>query len=292
MYPPPFDYVRVETVAEATEQLVEHGYDARILAGGQSLIPMLKLRLVAPTVLVDIASIPELVTFGRDEESFVFGAGVRHYSVADSMDVRVQLPIVAEAAAAIGDQQVRNWGTLGGGFAEADPAGNWGTIALATGAELVAEGPKGARRIEVDDFFVDMYLTAMAPEEMLTQVRIPVPSARSGGAFVKFRRRSGDFATASVAVQLELAPDDTCQAIGIGLGAAATRPLKATAAERLLVGTRLEEAAVAAACNAIDEISEPIADLRGPVYYKKELLKTLFRRALVSATERARGKEA
>lgn len=291
MHPPAFDYRRVETVAEATGQLAEHGEDARVLAGGQSLIPMLKLRLVAPTILLDISHIPELAMFGRDGGSFVFGAGVRHYRVADSTDVQAHLPIVAEAAAAIGDQQVRNWGTVGGGLAEADPAGNWGTIALATDAELVVEGPEGARSIDVRDFFLDMYLTAMEPEEVLTQLRIPVPGARSGSAFIKFRRRSGDFATASVAVQLTLAPDHTCQSIGIGLGAAATHPLKAESAEGLLVGTDLDDSAVASACDAIDDISEPIADLRGPVLYKKELLKTLFRRALALAAERARGAE-
>jgi carbon-monoxide dehydrogenase medium subunit len=246
---------------------------------------------MAPKVLVDINRVSGLDAVRRENGTVVFGPLVRHAQLQRADWLQSTVPLMHDAACAIGDPQVRNWGTLAGALAEADPCGDWATVALALDLQLTAESSAGKRSIAASEFFLDAYTTALEPNELLTEVRLASPPPGSGGAYSKFVRRTGDFAVASAAVQLTLDQDGVCRSIGIGLGGAGTTPLKPAAAESVLLGTRLEEAAVSEACEQIDKVADPVSDVRGPAEYRHALLKTLFRRALDKAVRRQRGQE-
>ena len=287
MIPPSFEYLRPKTVPEAVAMLQQHGDEAKILSGGQSLIPMMKLRLARPGVLIDINRISGL-SYVKEEGGYLkIGGLTREAEMESSPLVRSKYPILLDTAHVIADPQVRNMATVGGNLAHGDPANDHPATMVALGAQVIATGPKGERVIPIEDFFVSLFATALQHEEILTEIRIPVPAARSGGAYFKLERKVGDFATAAVAAQLTLDEKGVCQSVGIGLTNVGPTPVKARKAEEFLRGKKPDESNIAQAAQLAADESTPSPDLRGPVDYKKGLVKELTKRALTRALERA-----
>ena len=287
MIPPSFEYLRPKTIPEAIAFLQQYGDDAKILSGGQSLIPMMKLRLARPGYLVDINRIAG-ISHVKEEGGFLkIGGLTREAELEASPVVRAKYPIIIDTAHVIADPQVRNLATVGGNLAHGDPANDHPATMLALGAQIVATGPKGERVIPVEDFFLSLFSTALQHDEILTEIRIPIPPPRSGGAYFKLERKVGDFATAAVAAQLTLDGNGACQKVGIGLTNVGPTPIKARKAEDFLRGKKLDGSTIAQAGQLAADESEPSADLRGPVEYKKSLVKELTKRALTRAVERA-----
>jgi aerobic carbon-monoxide dehydrogenase medium subunit len=287
MIPPSFEYLRPKTVPEAVTMLQQHGAEAKILSGGQSLIPMMKLRLARPGFLIDINRIAGL-SYVKEEGGYLkIGGLTREAELEASPLLRSKYPILLDTAHVIADPQVRNMATVGGNLAHGDPANDHPATMMALGAQVVATGPKGERVISIENFFLSLFSTALQQEEILTEIRIPVPPARSGGAYLKLERKVGDFATAAVAAQLTLDENGVCQKIGIGLTNVGPTPVKARRAEEFLRGKKLEEANITQAAQFAADESAPSPDLRGPVEYKKGLVKELAKRALTRALERA-----
>ena len=270
---------------EAVELMARYGNDVRPLAGGQSLIPLLKLRLVNPAVIVDLNALPGLSYVRQQDDRLAIGALTCHSDVEDSEIVRRRYAAIGDAVTHIGDAQVRNLGTVGGSLAHGDPSGDWGAVFLALGGELRCVGPSGARLIPASEFFTDMYETARQANEIVTEVRIGSP--RSGGAYLKLERRSGDFAVVGVAVSLALDENDVCVDAGIGLSGVGSTCVKGIGAERILRGSRLNEPAIAEAANSLDAHIDPYTDARAPAEYKRAMAKVFFRRALEVARQRA-----
>ena len=287
MIPPAFEYLRPKTIPEAIAFLQQYGDDAKILSGGQSLIPLMKFRLARPAYIVDINRISGL-SYIKEEVGFLKIGGLTRESDLESSDlIRATYPIILDTAHVIADPQVRNMATVAGNLAHGDPANDHPATMLALGAQVVATGPKGERLIPIEEFFVSLFTTALQPDEIVTEIRIPTPPARSGGAYLKLERKVGDFATAAVAAQVTLDQNGHCQRVGIGLTNVGPTPLKAAQAETLLRGKKadpsnIEQASALAAADA-----QPSSDLRGPAEYKKGLVKELTRRALTRAVERA-----
>jgi len=287
MIPASFEYHRPASISEAATLLTRYGEDAKILSGGQSLIPLMKLRLAAPPHIVDINRIPGLAYLEERNGALRIGALVRETDLENSDLVQARYPVLHDTSRVIGDPVVRNLATVCGNLAHADPANDHPATMLALGAQIVAVGSRGERIIPVDEFFTGPFTTALAPREILTEVRVPLPSLRSGGAYLKLERKVGDFATAGVAVQLTLAPDGVCQRVGIGLTNVGLTPIKAGRAEAALRGARPDEAAIERAARLAAEESEPAEDLRGSEEYKRDLVRVLTARALRKALERA-----
>ena len=288
MIPAAFEYHAPGSLGEATALLARLGEDAKVLSGGQSLIPLMKLRLAGPRHLVDINGIPDLA-YIREADGFLrIGGLTRESDLEESELVRTRYPLLHDTCRVIADPLVRNLATIGGNLAHADPANDHPATMLAFGAEVVAVGGKGRRRIPIARFFTGPFATALEPGEILVEVAIPMPSPRSGGAYLKLERKVGDFATAAVAAQVALAANGTCTEVGIGLTNVGLTPIKAAAAEAALKGTRPDEAAITRAAELAAEASEPSADLRGSVEYKKDLVRVLTARALRRALERSR----
>ena len=287
MIPPAFEYLRPKTIPEALTFLEQHGDDAKILSGGQSLIPMMKLRLARPAYIVDINRISGL-SFIKEEGGFLkIGGLTREADVESSTLVRTKYPLLIDTASVIADPQVRNLATVGGNLAHGDPANDHPAAMLALGAQIVATGKKGERVIPIESFFVSLFTTALQAGEILTEIRIPVPPSKSGGAYLKVERKVGDFATAAVAVQLTLDDKGAVQKAGVGLTNVGPTPLKARKAEDFLRGKKPDAAAIAQAAQLASDDSQPSADLRGPAEYKKGLVKELAKRAISRALERA-----
>ena len=290
MIPPSFDYHAPQTLAEAIGLLGRYGEEAKLLAGGQSLLPLLKLRLSQVGHLVDIARIPDLEFIEESGARLRIGARTREVALERSDLVRRKYPILADTGAVIADPLVRNLATVGGNLAHADPANDHPATMLALGADVVAEGPQGRRSISVRDFFKGLFATALGPDEILTEIRIPIPPPRSGGAYVKLERKVGDFATAAVAAQLTLGADGAIERIGIGLTNAGPTPIQATAAEAFLARKKPDANALAEGARLAAQAASPSADRRGDVEYKREMARVLCLRALARAIERAGGR--
>jgi carbon-monoxide dehydrogenase medium subunit len=289
MIPAAFEYHAPTSVGEATALLTRLGEDAKILSGGQSLIPMMKLRLAGPRHVVDINGIPDLA-YIREADGFLRIGGLTRECDLEAFElIRTRYPLLHDTSKVIADPLVRNLATLGGNLAHGDPANDHPATMLALGAEVVAVGPRGERRIPIASFFTGPFETALAAGEILTEVRIPVPAPRSGGAYLKLERKVGDFATAAVAVQLTLAAGGACERAGIGLTNVGLTPIKAERAEAALRGARPDEATIKRAAQLAAEAAQPSADLRGSVEYKKDLVSVLTTRALRRALERAGG---
>ena len=287
MIPAAFEYHAPNSIGEATALLDRLGDDAKILSGGQSLIPLMKLRLASPGHLVDINGIPGLA-YVREADGFLrLGALTREVDLEESEVVRIRYPLLHDTCKVIADPLVRNLATVGGNLAHGDPANDHPATMLALDAEVIATGARGERRIPIASFFTGPFETALQPGEILVEIRIPVPPARSGGAYLKLERKVGDFATAAVAVQVALNADGTCARVGIGLTNVGLTPIKATAAEGSLRGKRPDEAAIRRAAELAAEASSPAEDLRGSVEYKKDLVRVLTARALRRAVQRA-----
>jgi carbon-monoxide dehydrogenase medium subunit len=285
VFPSRFDYVPARSVDEAIAAKAS-GDDVRFLAGGQSLLPMMKTRLAAPAKLVDINPIPGLDTLRRENGTLVVGALVRH---ADLVRSDLTFGAIASAAPWISDPLVRNRGTLCGSVAHCDPEGDWNSVLLATGADVVARGRAGNRVIPITDFVVDVFTNSLADDEMITEVRVPVPAGPSGGNYQKLERKVGDYATVGVAAHLELGPDGTIARAGVALTAVNPINTKITAAEDLLVGSQPSDELFAAAGDAAAEASEPRDDVRGTAEWKRNVVRVFTRRALADALAQAQG---
>src|SRR5215510_7155631 len=289
MIPAPFDYHAPATLPEAVALLAKHGGSAKVLSGGQSLLPLLKLRLDQVEHLVDIGRIPGLEYIKEDGGFLKIGGRTREAELERSEIIKSKYPILHDTALVIADPLVRNRATVGGNLAHADPANDHPATMLALGAEVTATGPGGQRTIPIDQFFTGIFGTALAADEILTEIRIPVPPARSGGAYVKLERKVGDFATAAAAAQVTLGANGTIEKVGIGLTNAGPTPIKATAAEQSLKGKKPDADTIAAASKLAAQATSPSADRRGTVEYKKEMARVLTARALARAVARAQG---
>jgi carbon-monoxide dehydrogenase medium subunit len=287
MIPAPFEYHRPASLGDAVTLLARLGDDAKVLAGGQSLIPLMKLRLASPRHVVDINRLPGLSSITERDGVLVIGALVRESDLEASDLVRRRYPILIDTCRVVADPIVRNLATVGGNLAHGDPANDHPATMLALGAEVVALGPRGERRIPAAELFTGPLTTALAAGELLTEIRIPLPPPRSGGAYLKLERKVGDFATAAVAVQVSLDGAGACSAVGIGLTNVGPTPIKARAAEARLLGRRPDEPTIRDAARQAADESDPSADLRGSVEYKRDLIRVLTARALRRALERA-----
>lgn len=288
MIPPTFDYAVPKSLSEAVTLLGDNP-EAKVLAGGHSLIPMMKFRLAQPALLVDLNRLDELSYIREEGDRLKIGAMTREADLEHSDLIRQKYPLLWDTTVVIADPQVRNMATVGGNLAHADPANDHPATMLAYGAEVVATGPKGERVIPIDDFFEDAFTTTLAQGEILTEIRIPAPQASSGGAYLKVERKVGDFATAAVAVQLTLDGAGNCSSVGIGLTNVGLTPIRARDAENALVGNAPDEAALLNAAQLAAQAAEPMSDQRGSEEYKRSLVKTLTVRALRKALERAKG---
>jgi aerobic carbon-monoxide dehydrogenase medium subunit len=285
MYPAAFEYLEPQNLQQAVDLLAERGEDARILAGGQSLIPLMKLRLARPKYLIDLSRVPGLSYIEEREDCLVFGALTTHAEIEHSPIVRQRIPLMREMVSVLGDLQVRNLGTIGGALVEADPAGDWGPAILALNARLRCLGPAGEREIAAADFFRSAYTTDLQADELVHEIAVPLPRRPNMGKYIKLERVAGDFAVASVAVQADLASDGVCRDIGIGLGGAGECPVKPSTAERMLCGQRLSAEIIERAGREIFQCANPIGDLRGSPEYKKEVLRVIFSRAITQLLE-------
>jgi len=287
MIPPAFEYLRPNTIPEAIALLQQHGEDAKILSGGQSLIPMMKLRIARPGYLIDINRISGL-SYIKEEGGFLkIGGLTREAELESSAVIRAKYPILLDTAHVIADPQVRNLATVAGNLAHGDPANDHPATMLALGAQVVATGAGGERIIPIEDFFLSLFSTALQPGEILTEIRVPAPPARSGGAYFKLERKVGDFATAAVAAQVTVDANGAAQKVGIALTNVGPTPIKAKKAEDFLRGKKLDEANIRHAAQLAADDAQPSSDLRGPAEYKKGLVKELAKRALSRAAERA-----
>jgi aerobic carbon-monoxide dehydrogenase medium subunit len=287
MIPQSFEYFRPQSISEAIALLQEHGEGAKILSGGQSLIPMMKIRLARPECIIDINRLADL-HYVKEEAGFLKIGGLTREADLETSDlIRSKYPIILDTAASIADPQVRNMATVGGNLAHGDPANDHPATMLALEAEIVAVGQHGERIIPIKDFFLSVFTTALVHGEILTEIRIPIPPAGSGGAYFKLERKVGDFATVGVAAQVTVDGAGACQRAGIGLTNVGATPIKATRAEGFLVGKTVNKQQIDQAAQLAAEQAQPSSDLRGPAEYKVSMVRELTKRALVRACERA-----
>src|SRR5512135_960148 len=289
MIPATFDYHAPGSLADAITLLDKLGDEAKVLSGGMSLLPMLKIRLAQVAHLVDIGRIPGLDYIKEEGGTLKIGAATKESALERSDLIRSKYPILLDTALVIADPIVRNRATAGGNLAHGDPANDHPATMLALGASIVARGPKGERTIPVDQFFKGLFTTALAANEILTEIRIPTPPARSGGAYVKLERKVGDFATAGAAAQVTLAATGTIEKAGIGLTNAGPTPIKAVEAEKFLAGKKPDDATLQEAGRLAAKATNPSADRRGSVEYKREMARVHTVRALKAAIRRAGG---
>lgn len=269
--------------------LSQLGESAKFLAGGQSLIPLLKLRFANPEHLVDLNFIPGTSFVKEDSGSLHFGAMTRHAEIEHSALAR-EIPVLHDCAAGIADVQVRNRGTIGGSLAEADPSGDWANALITLDTTVHCLGPGGVRAIRLSDFIKDAYTTALAQDELVTEVEVKIPPQGSGGAYIAFKRTAPVYPSASAAVQLTLA-GDVCQDATIALGCVGLTAIRAIEAEKVLRGKNLNDKTIATAAEAARAAADPQADMRGSAEYKRQLVVALVKRAILIAARRARGEQ-
>jgi len=287
MFPAAFDYVPAHSRDEAFAALTTHGGDARVLAGGQSLIPAMRFRLARPAVLVDINGIADLAYIEEREGELRLGAGARDQALEFSSYISSGgYPMLADVCRVVADPVVRQMGTVVGSLCHNDPSGDWPVAALAANASVVVRGKGGERVVPIAEFVVDSFTTAVGDGEMALEVRFPTPGPRTAGAYMKIERKVGDFATAAAAARLTLADDGTIASAAISLGAAGPSAFRVTAAEQALTGAKPSGAAIAAAVAAVHDAADPVADTRGTVAFKKQMAAVLVERALRKAFER------
>ena len=290
MYPAPFSYHRAATLAEASKLLEQLGDEARPLAGGQSLIPLMKMRLAKPAALVDINRVPGLRGIEQRDGEICFGALARHADIENS-EIVAAVPILHDCAAGIADVQVRNQGTIGGSLAEADPSGDWNTALLTLETSVRCVAANGERVIPLKDFITDAYTTVLKQGELVAELRVKTPPPRSGGAYLAFKRCAPVYATASAAVQLTLDGKNACKDARIVLGCVGLTAQRALAAESALRGKNLDDESMQDAADACRESAEPQSDQRGSAEYKRALVAALVKRAMHIALRRARGEK-
>ncbi|MGE5106066.1 MAG: FAD binding domain-containing protein [Sphingobacteriales bacterium] len=284
-----FQYESPGTLAEAISLLHKYGEDAKILSGGHSLIPMMKLRFANPEWLIDINGIPGLSHIKKDGGVIKIGALTREAEIEHSDLLKKHFPLFADVTKLIADPQVRNRGTVGGNLAHGDSANDHPAVMLALNATVIATGADGERSIPIDEFFFGFYMTALQHGEILTEIQIPVPPSGTGSAYHKLERKVGDYATAGVAVQLTLDAKGVCTAAGIGLTNVNPTPLRASRSEKALIGKPITDETIAEAAKYASEDCSPSADLRGSEEYKRAMVAVLVKRMILKAVERAKG---
>lgn len=287
MIPAKFDYVRPGNLDETLAILKDREGEAKLLSGGYSLIPLIKLRLAQPALLVDLRDVSGLDGIAETDDYLRIGARATHRQIHEADLVRDRYPLLHDVTATIGDPQVRNWGTIGGSVAHADPASDWPAVLLAAGATIVCRSQSGERTIPAREFFLDTFSTAIEPTEVLTEIRIPRRPRGAGGAYEKLERKVGDFATVGVAAIVQLGPDGAIAAAGIGVTGVANAPFAATDAEAALTRNPPTEDLFRQAGAAAGAQSRPFGDVRGPVEYKRAMAAEMTLRALRTALERA-----
>lgn len=289
MIPPSFEYLAPKTIPDAVALLQKHGDEAKILAGGHSLIPAMRLRLAEPGYLIDISGIGGLDYIREESGQLRIGAMTCEAALEESEFVQRKFPLLLDTAKMIADPSVRNMATVGGNLAHGDPANDHPATMLALRASVIAEGPNGTREIKIDNFFPDFFTTALSDDEILTEIRIPTPPSASGGAYLKIERKVGDYAAAAVACQLNIDSSGSIKNIGLGLTNVGSTPIRASSAEELLRGKKPDENMLAeAGCLAAAD-SEPMEDLRGSAEYKIALVNELTQRAIKLSIQRAEG---
>lgn len=288
MIPPPFDYAAPVSLSEAVT-LLQQNSEAKILAGGQSLIPLMRFRMASPAFLIDINRLEQL-DYIREEDGWLkIGALTRETTLERSPLIQQKYPLLADTSRMIADPLVRNMATIGGNLAHADPANDHPATMLAFNAMVVAHGAEGERQIPATEFFTGLFESALTHVEILTEIRIPAAKPRSGGAYFKLERKVGDFATAAVAAQISLDENGACVGAGIGLTNVGLTPIKATEAEDALIGQMPDDNLIKQAAHLASQAAEPEADPRGSEEYKRSMIQVLTTRALKRAVERARG---
>jgi carbon-monoxide dehydrogenase medium subunit len=292
MIPAAFAYHAPNSLEDALRLLERHGDEARLLAGGHSLLPLMKLRLAAPRFVIDLGRISGLNYVREDQGRVVVGAMTTHAEVESSSLLRQKCLLLAETAAEIGDVQVRNFGTLGGSLAHADPAADYPAAVLALDAEIVATSSAGARAIPATEFFVDLLATALRPGEILTEVRFPVQSPRTGAAYIKLRQPASGFAVVGVAGRITLEKGGKVSAAAIGVTGLAAKAFRAAAAERALMGKKVTPGVLAQAAARVSGDVDALSDLHASAEYRREMAAVFTRRALERAVARAQGKKA
>lgn len=289
MYPRSFHYHRAGSLKEAIAMLGQLGEGAKLLAGGQSLIPLLKLRFANPEHLVDLNFISGTAFIREDSGTLRFGAMARHAEIEHS-PLAKKIPVLHDCAAGIADVQVRNRGTIGGSLAEADPSGDWANALITLDTTVHCLGPSGARKVALKDFIQDAYTTVLAHDELVTEVEVKIPPKGSGGAYLAFKRTAPVYPTASTAVQLTM-EGDVCKDAAIALGCVGLTAIRAREAEAALRGKSLDDKTIAAAAEAARAAADPHPDMRGSAEYKRELVAALVKRAIQIAARRARGEQ-
>ncbi len=285
--PAAFDYHAAKSVDEAIALLAQYGDDAKLLAGGHSLIPTMKLRLAQPEHIIDLGKISGLSYIREDNGAIAVGA-MTTYSMIEHADLLSRhFPMLREGTALIGDQQVRNRGTIGGSVAHSDPAADMPAMVLALKAHLLVQGPNGTRTIMADDFFTGMMATALQPNEILTEIRFHLPPARTGSAYTKLANKASHYAVVGCAAVVSLDNDGTCTSATVAITGASVMPTRAKAVEAVLVGKKLDEATVAEAASHAAEGLELVGDLHGSKEYRAQMTAVLAKRAILKAAERA-----
>ncbi len=292
MFPAAFDYIAPASLDEVLNLMTKHGDDAKVLAGGQSLIPLLKLRFATPVILVDIGNVGGLEGISRENGHVRIGARTRHRDVERATELRGTLDVLLDAAPLISDPLIRNMGTVGGSICHADPAGDWGAVMLAVGAEFVVKSSNGERVLPAAGFFEGPFTTGLHGDEVMTEIRVPITAGRSGGTYLKLERKIGDFASVATAVHVVLGGDGRVAAAGIGLCAVGSHSIKATAAEAALVGQEPTDAVISEVARLAAEAAEPKADIRGSAEYKRDVARVFVQRGLRTALNRAQGASA
>ena len=288
MIPGAFEYHRPGSVEEAVALLAKHSEDGKLLAGGHSLVPMMKLRLAEPAHLIDINRIEALKGISEDGGTIRIGAATTQAELLGSALLARSCPLLGEAAALIADPQVRSCGTVGGNVANGDPGNDMPAVMMALGATYLLHGPNGAREVDARGFYEAPYFTARGDDEVLTAVRIPVPPAGTGASYTKMKRKVGDYATAAAAVLLTM-DGGKCAAAAVALSNVAPTPVHVAAASAALAGTSIDEAAISAAAEAAVAASDPVTDMRGPAEFRAEMAGVMTRRAIETALGRAQG---
>ena len=287
MIPSAFEYLRPTSLAEATRLLAANPDDAKILSGGHSLIPMMKLRLASPSVLIDIGRLDELRGIREEDGTIVLGANTTHYDAESSALLQQRCPLMSETAAAIGDVQVRNAGTIGGSIAHADPAADWPAAVLALDAQITLVNNSGSRTVGATDFFLELLTTAMESDEILTEIRVPANPARTGSAYLKVAQPASGFALTGVAAQVTLGSDNTVQQVAVAVTGVDNTAFRASATENALRGQAATEAAIEQAANLATEGVEGTGDIHASAEYRLHLTRVYTKRALLQAVQRA-----
>jgi carbon-monoxide dehydrogenase medium subunit len=285
-----FDYIAPKSLPEALRALADNGDDAKLLAGGHSLLPLLKLRLAAPKLLVDLSKIPGLSSISEQGNDIVLGALTTHYQIESSALLAKKCPLLTQTASMIGDVQVRNRGTIGGSLAHADPSADWPAAVLAVGAELKIIGSKGERRVAADSFFVGPMTTVIEANEILTEIRVPVSARRSGSAYLKAAQQASGFAVVGIAVSLRFDSKGSCEEIGIGVTGLSDKPFRAQATEKQLRGSKVTLKLIEAAAAHVADGVDPLEDLHANAQYRAHLSRVYASRAIQAAAKKALGR--